>query len=62
MVAGSNPDEDTEFFFPPIYLILPTALGPVVDSASNRNEYQGGKTRPVSKADNLNGLLDACNL
>jgi hypothetical protein len=23
-----------------IYLILPTALGPGVDSASNRNEYE----------------------
>jgi hypothetical protein len=33
-----------------IYLILPAALGPGVDSASNRNEYQdlpGGKGRPA---------------
>jgi hypothetical protein len=49
-----------------IYLILPAALGPGVDSASNRNEYQesflkkkkkkkkpGGKVRPARRADNL---------
>jgi hypothetical protein len=44
-----------------IYLIL-AALGPGVDSASNRNEYQesflkkkkpGGKVRPARRADNL---------
>jgi hypothetical protein len=36
--AGSIPDEVIELF--PFYLILPAALGPVVYSASNRNEYQ----------------------
>jgi hypothetical protein len=39
-VTGSSPDEIIEFFFFSIYLILPAALGPEVDSASNRNEYQ----------------------
>jgi hypothetical protein len=38
-VAVSIPDEVTGFFFS-IYLILPAALGPGVDPASNRNEYQ----------------------
>jgi hypothetical protein len=36
--------------------------GPVVDSASNRNEYQesswGGKIRPVRKADNLTAICE----
>jgi hypothetical protein len=32
-----------ELLFFSIYLILPTALGPVVHSASNRNEYQKQK-------------------
>jgi hypothetical protein len=44
-----------------IYLILPAALWPWVDLASNRNEYQeslkkekpGGKVRPARRADNL---------
>jgi hypothetical protein len=36
--VGSGPDKVIEFFS--IYLILQVALGPVVDSASNRNEYQ----------------------
>jgi hypothetical protein len=31
-----------------IYLILPTALGPGVYSASNRNEYQKHKNNNVS--------------
>jgi hypothetical protein len=44
------------------YLFLPAALGPGVDSASNRNEYQEsiyikkkteGKVRPARRADNL---------
>jgi hypothetical protein len=43
-----------------IYLIRPTALGPGVYSAYNRNEYQKqknnvlvSKVRPVSRADKL---------
>jgi hypothetical protein len=36
-VAGSSPDEVKGFFS--IHLILPSALGPGVYSASNRNEY-----------------------
>jgi hypothetical protein len=36
--VGWTPDEVHELFS--IYLILPAALGPVVHSASNRNEYQ----------------------
>jgi hypothetical protein len=36
--AGSRPNEVNEFFS--IYLILLATLGPVVHSASNRNEYQ----------------------
>jgi hypothetical protein len=36
--VGSRPDELIGFFT--IYLILPTALGLGVYSASNRNEYQ----------------------
>jgi hypothetical protein len=43
-----------------IYLILPAALWPWVDSASNRNEYQedscGVKSRPARKADNLTAI------
>jgi hypothetical protein len=31
-----------------VYLILPTALGPGVYSASNRNEYQKHKNNNVS--------------
>jgi hypothetical protein len=38
-VAGSRPDEVIFFFFP-IYLILPAALGPQDYSTSNRNEHQ----------------------
>jgi hypothetical protein len=41
MVAGLRPDEMNEFFS--IYLILQMTLGPVVHSASNRNEYQKKK-------------------
>jgi hypothetical protein len=33
-----------------MYLILPVALGPVVYSASNRNEYQKHKNNNVSGA------------
>jgi hypothetical protein len=40
-VTGSRPDEVNEFVS--IYLILPAALGPVLYSASNRNEYQKQK-------------------
>jgi hypothetical protein len=43
-----------------IYLILPVAPWPVVDSASNRNEYQKiswrVKGRPERKADNLTAI------
>jgi hypothetical protein len=42
-------------------LILPTAYGPGVDSAYNRNEYQEspkGKVRPVLKADNLTAICE----
>jgi hypothetical protein len=37
-VAGSIPDE--VIAFSSIFQILPAALGPGVDSASNRNEYR----------------------
>jgi hypothetical protein len=37
-VAGSTSDEVNAFFS--IYLILLALLGPEIDSASNRNEYQ----------------------
>jgi hypothetical protein len=40
-VAGSRPDKMKEIF--PIYLILPTALGPGDYSASNKNEYEKKK-------------------
>jgi hypothetical protein len=40
-VAGSRADGAIDFFS--IYLILSTALGPGVYSASNRNEYQKQK-------------------
>jgi hypothetical protein len=40
-VAGFRPDEVNEFFS--IDLILPAALGPGVNSASNRNKYQKQK-------------------
>jgi hypothetical protein len=47
------------------YLILSTALGPGVYSASNRNEYRsrkmmflGSKVRPVRRADNLAAICE----
>jgi hypothetical protein len=40
-VAGQRPDKVNKFFS--IYLIIPTALGPEIYSASNRNEYQKQK-------------------
>jgi hypothetical protein len=58
MVAGCRPGEIIEFFS--IYLILPSAVGPVIYSASNRNQYQKHtkiflvrRARPARKADNL---------
>jgi hypothetical protein len=39
-VASSRPYEVNKFFFFPIHLILPAALGPGVYSASNRHEYR----------------------
>jgi hypothetical protein len=45
-VAGSIRDEVIFFF--QIYIILSAALGPVVYSASNRNEYQKQKNNNVS--------------
>jgi hypothetical protein len=48
-----------------IDLILPAALGPGVDSASNRNEHQeyslnilGCKGRPASKNGNLTAIYE----
>jgi hypothetical protein len=58
MVAGSTPNEINEFFS--IYLILPAALGPGVDSASNRNEYQKQKSNVfmVSRSDNPTAICE----
>jgi hypothetical protein len=60
---GSRPYALNDFFFS-IYLILPTALGPGVYSAYNRNEYQkqkimflGSKVRPLRRADNLTAIV-----
>jgi hypothetical protein len=61
-VAGSIPYEVIEYFS--IYLILPVALGPLVDSASNRNEYQkqkiflGSRVRLALKTENLTAICD----
>jgi hypothetical protein len=59
-VAGSSPDEVTEFVS--IYLILPAALVPGVDSASNKNEYQtmflGSRAHPARRADNLTAICE----
>jgi hypothetical protein len=45
--AGSRPDEVYKFFS--VYIILPSALGPGVYSASNRNEYQKQKNNISGK-------------
>jgi hypothetical protein len=42
-VADSKLDVANNFFFLPVYLILPAALGPEVYSVSNRNEYHKQK-------------------
>jgi hypothetical protein len=62
--------EDREFetqwddFFS-VYLILPVALGSVIHTASNRNEYQKqkrmlreSKVRPVRRADNVAAICE----
>jgi hypothetical protein len=55
-----DPDVVNKFFS--IYLIPPAVLGPIIYSASNRNEYQkqknflGSKARPVRSADNLTAI------
>jgi hypothetical protein len=56
MVASSKPVEMNGFFFS-IYLILLAALGPVVYSASNRNEYQKHKNNNVTGIALLFNLL-----
>jgi len=46
-----------------VYMILPYAVWPWVESASNRNDYQeylvvgGGLRRPVRRANNLNTYI-----
>jgi hypothetical protein len=46
----------------PIHRIHPAALGPGVDLASNRNEYQkiffGSRARPERKADNRTAICE----
>jgi hypothetical protein len=62
-VAGSRPDE-VNFS---IYLILLSALGPRVYSASNRNEYLkhiiikslGSIVLPVRRTDNLTAICES---
>jgi hypothetical protein len=49
-----NTDTMNVFLFS-IYLILPAAYGPEVDSAPNRNEYQKTFLR-YSTADNLTAI------
>jgi hypothetical protein len=55
-----------DFFLSSIYIILPTALGPGVYSASKRNQnqkhknlYLGSKARPVRKADNITAICES---
>jgi hypothetical protein len=59
-VAGSIPDEVTEYFHLAKSFQTHYALG--VDSASNRNEYQkiflGEKERPARKANNLTAISE----
>jgi hypothetical protein len=62
-VQGSKPDEVIELF--PIYLILPTSLGPGVYSAFNRKEYRkqkkkflGNTARSVRKTDKLTAICE----
>jgi hypothetical protein len=43
----SSPHEVIDFFFS-IYLILPTAIGPGVHSASNRNKYYNIQVRQAN--------------
>jgi hypothetical protein len=54
-VAGLIPDAIIRFFHWPWY-------GPVIDSASNGNEYQkiltGDKGQPARNADNLNSICE----
>ena len=62
-VAGSIPAGVSGFF---IHVkSFRSHYGPGVDSASNRNEYQGGfpggKKRPLRKADNLTTILCRCH-
>jgi hypothetical protein len=62
--SGSGPE--SREYCRRVYLILPTALGPEVHSASNRNEYQkhknimflGSRARPVRKAGNLSAICE----
>jgi hypothetical protein len=56
-VAGSRLNEVNEFFS--IYLILPTALGPKVYSASNREmRIRISRARPVRNDDNLTAICE----
>jgi hypothetical protein len=60
---GFKSCEVTEFCS--IYLILPAALGPGAQSASNRNEYQkqknmflGSRARPAGRAENFTAICE----
>jgi hypothetical protein len=55
-VAGLRLDEVIEFFL--IYLILPAALGPVVYSASNKNEYQKQKNNVTGEQSAVGAKAD----
>jgi hypothetical protein len=65
-IASLSSDEvaDSTIPPPPIYLILPAALGHGAYSASNRNQYQkvfrggGVKALPVHKADNIIAICE----